>query len=127
MQTLIEKFQLVVDDLEKEYGELTLFGLFLREESFEKWDVIVSAKWLNPDSQESYSLINTEIQKFIKNGNLIKLSRIVILSIDNPVVQLLQKTWTGKGQFQLPNTQILSDGLAFNIKSAYLLRCTKNN
>lgn len=125
MQTLIEKFQLVADDLEKEYGEITLFGLFLREDSFEKWDVIVSAQWLNPDSQGSYSLINTEIQKFIKNGNLIKLSRIVILSIDNPVVKLLQKIWTGRGQFQLLNTQILSDALSFNIKSAFLLRCTK--
>ena len=127
MQTLIEKFELVAEDLEKEYGELTLFGLFLREDSFEKWDVIVSAPWLLPDSQESYNMITTEIHKFIKNGNLVKLSRIAILSVDNPLVKLLQNTWTGKGLFQLPNPQILSDLLAFNIKSAYLLRSTKNN
>ncbi len=127
MQTLVEKFKPVIDDIEKEHGEITVFGLFLREDSFEKWDVIVSAPWLNPSSLESYSLINNEIQKFIKNGNLMKLSRIVILSSDNPLIKLLQNTWTGRGQFQLQNTQMLSEALSFNIKSAYLLKCTKNN
>lgn len=125
MQNLIEKFQFVVEDLENEHGELTLFGLFLREEAFEKWDVLVSASWLSPGSLESYTLINSSVQKYIKNENLIKLSRIVILSTDNPFVKKLQETWTGKGQYQLQNAQTFSDALSFNIKTAYLLKCAK--
>lgn len=126
MQNLIDKFKLVLDSLEKEHGEVTLFALFLREDAFEKWDVVVSAKWLNPESQDSYSLVNSEIQKFIKNGNLIKLSRIVIISSNNPLLKVLQTFMNGKGQVQIQNSQILSDTLSFNIKSAYLLKCVKD-
>lgn len=127
MQNLIDKFKLVLDSLEKEHGEVTLFALFLREDAFEKWDVVVCAKWLNPESQNSYSLVNSEIQKFIKNGSLTKLSRIVIISNNNPLVKLLQNCYIGKEQFQIPNPQFLSDILLFNIKSAYLLKCINDS
>ena len=45
----IEKFRRAMQDISATRGEFILFGLFLREEAPDKWDLVISAPWLETD------------------------------------------------------------------------------
>lgn len=125
MQNLIEKLHSVISFLDKAYGDVSLFSLFLREDSFEeKWDIIIAAPWLDPNAQKSYTIINSALQKHLNIEDLSKISRIVILGKTNPLLITFNDlfTLTVKGSIFLDHTKIDSSSFAFNIKSAYLLR-----
>ena len=42
----IEKFRRVMEEVSAARGEFVFFGLFLREEAPDTWDVVISAPWL---------------------------------------------------------------------------------
>src|SRR2546421_8421493 len=45
----IEKFRRLMEDISAERGEFVFFGLFLREEAVDKWDLVISAPWIEAD------------------------------------------------------------------------------
>lgn len=45
MKELLTKLRLIEKETAKEKGEYNLFALFLREDSPNKWDILVSASW----------------------------------------------------------------------------------
>lgn len=126
MKQIIEKIKKAVESLEKEHSSLLLCALFLREEPLEKWDIVVSASWLNPQEMKSYTIVSTKFRNVLDDSEIVLFSRIVILNPDDPVVSYLQNLETiANGGFKELNAVELSDKFNFTIKKAYLLRSKK--
>jgi hypothetical protein len=126
MKTFLEKLSIVVHALENQHGPLMIFGLFLREQPLEKWDVVVSAQWLKSDDITAFRLVNSHIQQKLNENELIQISRIVILDYNDPAVSYLQNEFevTNGHYDEIPANKI-SEKFGFTIKRAYLLRCQK--
>jgi hypothetical protein len=63
MNEIIIKVKSVIKDLEKEHGPLLICALFLRDGDLEKWDIIMSAPWLNPTEMQSYKTVSSKLQQ----------------------------------------------------------------
>ncbi len=127
MKETIDKLKILIKELESEHGSLLIFALFLREEPLEKWDIIISAKWLNSKEMSAYKIISSKLQEVLKDSELVQFSRIVLLEQDDPVVSFLLDLETIKnGGYKELSTEELSDKFGFAIKRAYLLRSHKN-
>jgi hypothetical protein len=126
MNEIIEKFKLIIKNIENEHGPLLICALILRDGDLEKWDLIISATWLNPSKMESYKMISSKLQTTFTDSELVMFSRIVILNNDDPVVSYLQNLQTiSNGGYKELRADELSDKFKFSIKRAYLLRSQK--
>jgi hypothetical protein len=126
MNEIIEKIKSLIKDLEQEYGLLLICALFLRDGDLEKWDIIISASWLNPSEMQSYKIVSSKLQKSLSDTELVQFSRIVILNTDDPVVSYLQGLETiSNGGYKELRADELSEKFKFTIKRAYLLRSQK--
>jgi hypothetical protein len=130
MKTILDKLKSVVQSLEKEQGHFLLFALFLREDSLEKWDVVVSATWLSSSEKKAYTMVVSKIQAALNASERIQLSRVVILDHTDPVVSFLQEVCplTNGGFKESPkdfSVEPFSEKFGFVIKKAYILRCQK--
>lgn len=131
MKEILDKLKSVVQVLEKEHGPILLFALFLREDSLEKWDIIVSAPWLSSSEKEAYKMVVSKIQVALSPSELVQFSRIVILDGTDPVVSFLQEICplTNGGFKESPkdfSAEPFSQKFGFVIKKAYILRCQKS-
>lgn len=124
MNNTLEKLKKILVDLESEKGPILVFALFLRVDPLEKWDIVISASWLDPNDISSYKIISEKIQKNLSPTELVQLARIVILANDDPVVLFLQNSQSVlNGHFGEVSGDIFSEKFGFSIKKAYLLRC----
>lgn len=127
MNGVLEKVKKVVLDLEKEHGSILVFALFLRQEPLGKWDIVISAPWLNSNDMESYQIVGSKIQEILPASELLQFSRVVVLDVSDPVVAFLQNGFSiTNGGFQEIATEPLTNRFGFTIKHAFLLRCQKN-
>ena len=127
MKQTVEKIKTAIEALEKEHSSLlTICALILRADPLEKWDVIVSASWLNPKEMQSYSVVSSKVRSVLDSSEVVQFSRIVILDQKGPVISYLQslQTITNGGVVEL-NVNDLSEKFKFSIKKAYLLRSQK--
>ncbi len=126
MKEITEKIKDIIKDLESTHNPLLICALFLREDDLEKWDIIISASWLNPTEMESYRNISKKLQESLSDAELVQFSRIVLLNAEDPVVSYLQNLETiSNGSFKELRADELSEKFKFPIKKAYLLRSQK--
>src|SRR5437016_6296133 len=129
MKEIIDKLKSVVIALEKDHP-LLLFVLFLRDESLERWDIVVSATWLSSSDRNAYKTVVSKVQAFLTSSELIQISRIVILDHTDPAVSFLQEACplTNGGYKESPKdfpVEPFSEKFGFTIKKAYVLRCQR--
>jgi len=91
MKKLVEKFQEIERELSEERGRFNLFALFLREESANKWDLLVSADWIDEDKSDSLKVISKKVQEKLSKKEIVNLSRIVLIEENNPSLVAIQK------------------------------------
>lgn len=97
--------------------------MFLPEESNDKWDLIISASWLNSRELESYKFISNKLQACLTESELIQIARIVILDPEDQAVKFLQTLEAVKnGGYKELRPEELTEKFKFVIKRAYLLR-----
>jgi hypothetical protein len=126
MKEILEKFKSIVVNLEKDHGPILIFALFLREDPLEKWDIVVSASWLNPGDMNAYNTIIDRFQGVLTEVDLMQFSRVVILDDNDPVVSFLQDSCTiTNGHIETFSGDVFSEKFKFTIKSVYVLRCQK--
>ncbi|MGD2169501.1 MAG: hypothetical protein PVI40_04600 [Chlamydiota bacterium] len=127
MIEIINKIKSAITSLEKEKQPLLICALFLRQEPLEKWDIIISASWLNPTEMGSYKIISSKLKDYLEDAELMQFSRIVLLDPKDPIVSYLQNLKTiDNGGFHELEEEELSDKFKFIIKKAYLLRSKKS-
>lgn len=89
---LIDKLRQIEKQLSEEQGPFYLFGLFQREEAADKWDLLVSAAWIQKDKYAGLQLIAKRIQDKLSKDEVIQLSRIVLIDDDNPALESLNRS-----------------------------------
>jgi hypothetical protein len=91
MKEIIEKFKTIEKELSEEKGEFNLFALFLREDSANKWDLLVSADWIIENKSETLKLITNKVQEHLEKKELVNLSRIVLIEENNPSLEAFHR------------------------------------
>jgi len=88
-----EKLALLEREVSGEKGEFSLFGLFLREDAQDedKWDLLVSALWLDDDKKEGLTYLAKEIQERLEPNEILTISRIVVLERGDPILEAIHK------------------------------------
>jgi len=72
-------------------GGFTLYALFLRESAPNRWDLMVSAPWLGPDSEAAVRYLVDEIKSSLGDEFLVPLSRIIVLDPNDAAVRSLNQ------------------------------------
>jgi hypothetical protein len=130
MKEILDKLKSIVQSLEKEHQPISLFALFLREDSLQKWDIVVSATWLSSSEKNAYKIVISKIQAVLSPSEFVQFSRVVILDNTDPVVSFLQEICPlTNGGFKESSKDFsvepLSEKFGFVIKKSYILRCQK--
>ena len=92
MKTVIDALLDVERALSSEKGPFTLFALFLREEALEKWDLVVSAPWIEKDKRSALRLLADRLQESLSASDVLSISRIVLLDPSDAGVELINRT-----------------------------------
>lgn len=91
MKVLLEKLAALERASALEKGAYDLFGLFLREDSPNKWDFLVAAPWIEADRRASLDYLSAQLRERLLLEELLKISRIVVIEQDNPGLQAIHK------------------------------------
>ena len=124
MNEILDQLKKILLELEHEHSSILVFALFLREDST-RWDLVISAPWLDSGDAESYKIVATKVQNLLNTEELIQLSRIVILDVEDSAVSFLQNSYNvPNGSIkEIENCEPFTRKFNFTIKAAYLLRC----
>lgn len=74
-----------------EKGPFALFALLLREEAADKWDLVVSAPWIEENKGAALKLISERIKNSLTASDLPVISRIVIADPSDPAVDAINR------------------------------------
>ncbi|MCE7065518.1 hypothetical protein [Dyadobacter sp. CY326] len=83
MKEIIDKLIKIEQESAAEKGDYELFALFLREESFGRWDIVVYSKWACLDYPNSRKYLSEKIQNSLSADEIVQISRIVVLDQAN--------------------------------------------
>ena len=111
-----------MEEVSAEKGEFTFFGLFLREEAQDKWDLLVSAPWLEEGKLKALGEFVEKAASIIGEEDFLLLSRIVTLNYDDPnLKKILETVHVDGSPLELRDTNFFG----VEIKRAYILRAKK--
>ena len=127
MKEIIEKLKKILIELDNEKGPVLFYALFLREDSPNKWDLIVSSDWLESINIDSYRIVTNKIQNGFSQNELLQISRVVVLDENDPMMIFLRSSFNviGDASMEFSNCELSSEFFKFPIKHAYILRCIK--
>ena len=117
MSEVAEKLRQIEVDISARNGDFDLFALIEREDSFGKWDVIVSANWIDNQEKAIINTLASKISETLTEDEQLMLSRILILPPSDPFVQNLNMIRVEHGTLKLSNNSF--NGIV--IKEAYLI------
>jgi len=119
----IEKLRQVMKEVSAEKGDFTLFGLFLREESPDKWDLVISAPWLEKDKLKALGELVEKLSSIVGQEEVLSLSRIVTLNHDDPSLNAVLRAV----QVEDRPIEFLNNNLfGLEIRHAYILRAKES-
>lgn len=124
MKEFLNKFISMEKELAEEKGKFALFGLFLREDIEDRWDLVISAEWLKSNNKKDYEIIAKSLKKFLSKEEVIYLSRIVILDKGNPILEAVNRA------FYIEHGQVECKDCNFSglqIKHAYIITSKREN
>lgn len=118
----VEKLRRVMEKISAEKGEFVLFGLFLREEAPDKWDLVLSAPWLEKGKLRGLGEFVEKAASIVGKQEFLNLSRIVTLNQDDPSLDaILRKIRVDNGPVEIWD----SNFFGLEIKHAYILRAKR--
>ncbi len=92
MKEIVNKLITIEKETAAERGDYDLFALFLREDSSNKWDVLVAASWIDNNKEDALKYLAKKIQSLFTQSELLLISRIVLIEDSNPELPALQQT-----------------------------------
>ena len=118
MKELVDKLVAVEQGISDEKGGFALFGLFLRQEAVDRWDLVVSAPWFGAHDKKALDYIAKELKSRLLPEELISLSRIVLLDQGNPGLEAIHLAFSVEhGRVELKNTNLFG----MPIEHAYII------
>lgn len=82
----LKTLKLACDAIAAEKGPFTLFALFLRNETPDKWDLVVSSPWLEEGKLKALGELVEALGDKVGDEEILSLSRIVTLNHGDPVL-----------------------------------------
>ena len=117
-----EKLVSVLNEITAETGAPNLFGLFLRREAPNVWDLVVASPWLDKNRLTAMTYLADKVKAHLTLEELLSLSRIVILESHYPVLAaILDAIPAGKEQAVFRN----ADFLGLEIRRGYVLKAKR--
>jgi hypothetical protein len=89
MSDIIAALEEIERELSQQKGPFTLFAAFERQDIPSRWDVLVAAPWIERDNEQALRLLAAEIKKRLPPAEMVRVSRIVILSPDDASVRAI--------------------------------------
>lgn len=122
MNIEIEKLRKVMREFAERTGNFNLFGLFLREEAPDKWDLVVSSPWLEQGKLKALGESVEKLSSEVGQDQVLSLSRIVTLNADDPSLDAVTRAVNvDDGVVEIND----SDLFGLKIKHAYILRAKR--
>jgi hypothetical protein len=117
IRKIVEKLKGYEEAMAREKGPFNLFGLFLRDDAPEKWDILLAADWIQKNKEESFKYIADTVQSGLSKEEMLKLSRIVLISETNPALEAMYKAIGGGRDIEVSD----SNFFGLQIKHAYFI------
>lgn len=131
MKQIINKLIKKEKEMANKKGVFHLFGLFLRKGAFDKWDLLVSAPWIDKNKNVALKYITSEIQNTLNSKEILKLARVGILDDKDRVLRSFQKTIeeVSHGQIEMQDCNLFNVEIekAIIITSQRTVKKTHNN
>jgi hypothetical protein len=117
---MVEKVLPLALSISAEKGEFALFGLFLREDAPNRWDLVVAAPWLDRDRRGGMEYLAKKLRLRLTSEELLTLSGIVVLETDNPGVRAMHRWRAVRGTLEHLENIVL---FGLPIKDARIVVC----
>ena len=91
MKEIVDKLVEIEKETSEEKGEYDFFALFLRENSSDKWDILVAANWIDNNKEEALKYLAKIFQNSFNQNELLSISRIVLIEDTNPALPARQQ------------------------------------
>ena len=89
LKATVDKFRDIEVATSAEKGAYALFALFLRNDAPGKWDLLVSAPWIETKPKEAFEYLSRELQKKLSLEEYLTISKIVYLESGNPLLEAI--------------------------------------
>ena len=102
-------------------GQFTLFGLFMRADAPGKWDLVVSAPWLEQGKLKAVSEFTALLSESIGEKSLRELSRVVTLKAGDPALKAVVSAFSvDDGEVRVQRSNLfgleIEDGIILRAK-----------
>jgi hypothetical protein len=105
-------------------GDFTLFALLMRADSLGRWDLVVSAPWLESGKLKATSELVELLSDSIGREALQQFARVATVVGDNPTVQFIVKNLpVDDGELRVKSTDLFG----LEIEDAIIFRAKPSN
>lgn len=118
MNNLQKKIVQLESEISQEKGDFTLFALFIREDTLEKWDLVLAAPWIESDRREAFSYIMDKIESALQLEDRRSISGVVLTQPSNPA---LEDLWQSIETEQLPIELYNRSFFGMDMRRAYII------
>lgn len=91
MKKFIEKMAALEQTISAVKGDFVLFALFLREDALDKWDLVVSAPWIEVNKKSALSYLANELRSHLRSQEMLTISRIILVDNNDPAMESIHK------------------------------------
>lgn len=124
MRQLAEKLVSLEKEIASEKGPFSLFALFLREESPNRWDLVVSASWIKADEVSALRYMVNNIQSHLNLEESIFISRIIFIDENNPALEAIHRSISTEHTITEVRNSIF---FGLDIRYAYIITSKRQN
>ena len=118
MKELVKKLVSIEGEISAEKGGFFLFGLFLREDSPDRWDLVAAAPWFKARDNEALNYIAKILQERLAPKEIVTLSRVALIDPGNPGVEKIHEIIDVEhGTIELNNNMLFG----MEMKHAYII------
>lgn len=94
MNKFLEKLTKLELLIASEKGPFDLFALLLREDDFDRWDLVASATWIDKDYNYALDYVTKKLNSALTTDELLKVSKVVLIDEFDERVRGIQKLIT---------------------------------
>lgn len=122
MKNLIDKFIKIENVISSAKGPFDLFGLFLRDDSPDRWDLVISSKWTEKDKKATLDYVSNVLKANLSTSELINLSKIVIIDRKNPTLNVIHEAILRVIQIEHGSVELVDNNFfGLHIKRAFII------
>lgn len=89
MSEFVAALEQIERELSQQRGSFTLFAIFERQDIPSRWDLVISAPWVEENNEQAMRLLAAEMKKRLPSTDVGRVSRIVLLDSNESSVRAI--------------------------------------